>query len=75
MSASHHWHHDDFLFEEEMKKLSQSEMMELAKRIAKHEAPGMHRKVDQKLLAKTADRLLRVSKDVLLALPASDEVN
>lgn len=66
------WMHDDFLFEEHMRE---KEMLELAKRIAKHEAPGMHRTVDKKLLAKTADRLLRVSSDVLLAMPCDPRKN
>jgi hypothetical protein len=74
LSASRHWNHDDFLFEEEMTKRD-DERLELAKRIAKHEAPGMHRKVDQKLLAKTADRLLRVSSDVLRDMKCDPRIN
>ena len=68
------WHHDDVLFEEEMTKRD-DERLELAKRIAKHEAPGMHRTVDKKLLAKTADRLLRVSSDVLIGMKCDPRVN
>jgi len=68
------WMHDDFLFEEEMTKRD-DERLELAKRIAKHETPGMHRKVDQKLLAKTADRLLRVSTDVLRDMECDPRIN
>ena len=55
--------------------MREREMLELAKRIAKHEAPGMHRKVDKKLLAKTADRLLRVSSDVLIGMKCDLRVN
>jgi hypothetical protein len=66
------WMHDDFLFEEHMRE---KEMLELAKRIAKHEAPGMHRTVEKKLLAKTADRLLRVSTDVLRDMKCDPRVN
>ncbi len=66
------WMHDDFLFEEHMRE---KEMLELAKRIAKHEALGMHRTVDKKLLAKTADRLLRVSTDVLRDMKCDPRVN
>ena len=64
--------HDDFLLEEHMRE---KEMLELAKRIAKHEAPGMHRKVDRKLLAKTADRLLRVNSDVLRNIKCDPRIN
>ena len=40
------------------------EAMELARRISRRIAPS--KKVDEALLAETADRLLRVSKDVVL---------
>lgn len=50
-------------------------VMKLAARIARHEAPVKRKPVDKKLLAKSADRLLRVSEDVLLAMPVSDKVN
>jgi hypothetical protein len=48
--------------------------MALARRIARHEAPGFKRKVDKKLLAKSASRLQRCP-DVVRDLPCSDKVN
>jgi enoyl-CoA hydratase/carnithine racemase len=51
-----------------------ADRLELAKRIAKHQAPGMHRKVDAKLLAKTAKRLQRCA-DVVRDMPCDPRKN
>ena len=48
--------------------------MELARRISRHEAPGMRRKVDRALLARTAKRLM-ASKHVLRDMVCDPRVN
>ncbi len=51
-----------------------AEMLALAQRIAKHEAPGMHRTVDKKLLEKTAKRLQRTA-DVVRGMKCDPREN
>lgn len=53
--------------------MTAEDMLKLAKRIAKHTAPCA-KKVDQKLLTRTAKRL-RITKDVVTDLPCSKIVN
>jgi hypothetical protein len=63
VSATKLWHHDDFLFEEQMKKLSESEMLKLAKRIAKH-APPVHLTTEQlgEAMIRTANQMTPIEK-------------
>jgi hypothetical protein len=54
--------------------MTDREMLALAKRIAKHQAPGVRRKVDAQLLTKTAKRLQRCA-DVVRDMKCDPRVN
>jgi hypothetical protein len=51
-----------------------AEMLALAQRIAKHQASGIHRTVDKKLLEKTAKRLQR-TPDVVRGMKCDPREN